>query len=95
MSKVLNEQKGNFCDGKQRFLSFEEANKQVTHLNQNKRTRKMKSYRCAKCGGYHHGHDQRKKMQNQTKPTFIPDYNPAEVKRGDQNQFLNIKLPNK
>jgi hypothetical protein len=95
MGNKSNEQRGNFCDGKHRFTSFEEANKQVAHLNQNKRTRKMKSYRCAKCGGVHNGHDQRKKMSNQTKPTYIPDYNPAEVKRGNQDEILRIKLPNK
>lgn len=95
MNRDLIELKGNSCDGKQRFNTFEEANKQVSHHNQNKNTRKMKSYRCHKCGGYHYGHDQRKKMKPQNKPTYIPDWDPAEIKRGNPDEFLNIKLPNK
>lgn len=86
--------KGNSCEGKQRFTTFEDANKQVAHHNHNKHTRKMKSYRCGSCGGYHYGHDQRKKMKSQNKPTFIPDYNPNEVYKGNPDEFLNIKIIN-
>lgn len=92
MNKKLIDLKGNQCEGKQRFASFEEANKQVAHHNYNKRTRKMKSYRCDNCGGYHYGHDKRKKMKHVDNPTYIPNFNNNEVNRGDKNVFLNIKI---
>jgi hypothetical protein len=92
VNKKLIDLKGNSCQGKQRFESFEEANKHVAHHNNNKRSRKMKSYRCDHCGGYHYGHETRGKMKHLNKPTYLPDYNDEKIYRGNPDEFLNIKL---
>lgn len=90
-SKQTYEAKGNSCAGKRKFESQRQANDSVTHLNQNKKTRKMKSYKCGECKGYHIGHETHARMKHLKSPTYIERYNDEDVNRGNKDKYLNIK----
>lgn len=91
--------KENSCAGKIRFNTIEESNKHVKNLNSHRKHKRMKTYACQYCGGFHYGHETHRRMSNQTKPTYIPDYDPDEVdvylrNISDPNKFINIKNNN-
>lgn len=49
-----------FCDGKQRFSSFSDANR-IARRSSRRRDKPMRAYRCPSCHGFHFGNAMRPK----------------------------------
>jgi hypothetical protein len=53
----------NSCDGKTRYNTKAESNKYVTNLNRTNGTKRVKTYYCPVCLGYHYGHQKQTRMK--------------------------------
>jgi len=70
----MSKREENQCNGKQKFVSKEEANRMVASLNKSC-SNKVRSYKCGSCSGYHYGHEGKRKKMSKAEKSYKVNVN--------------------
>lgn len=77
----------NACVGKMRYDTASESNKYVRNLNKTQGNRRVKTYYCQVCSGYHYGHDKHTRMKKSPDKHIIPDINMNKIPKKLKGEF--------